>query len=74
VLATLPSATNPPVFSVTNLVILILVAAVVYPLQKKLRQSVSRRRRERWAEEDRMAQRELDERDGPGDSDTRNTP
>ena len=73
-LATLPRATNPPVFSVTTLVILIIVAAVVYPLQKKLRESVSRRRRERWAEEDRLAQRELDERDGPSDAGSRDTP
>lgn len=69
-LATLPSATNnQPVFSVTNLVILIVVAVVVYPLQKRLRESVSRRRRERWAEEDRLAQAELDQRDRPSPTD-----
>lgn len=69
-LATLPSATNnPPVFSVTNLVILIVVAVVVYPLQKKLRESVSRRRRERWAEEDRLASADLERRDRPTSTD-----
>jgi hypothetical protein len=70
VLATLPTATNnPPAFSVTNLVILLVVAAVVYPLQKKLRESVSRRRRERWAEEDRLAEAELEQRDRPTSTD-----
>jgi hypothetical protein len=66
VLATLATATsNAPSFSVTNLIILIVVAAVVYPLQKKLRQSVSRRRRERWAEEDRLAELEREQQDRP---------
>ena len=67
-LATLATATsNPPAFSVTNLVILLVVGAIVYPLQKKLRQNVSRRRRERWAEEDRLAElaREEQDRKGP---------
>ncbi|GAB3875707.1 hypothetical protein [Terrabacter terrigena] len=65
-LATLATATsNPPAFSVTNLIILIVVAAVVYPLQKKLREAVSRRRKERWAEEDRQAQLEREKQDGP---------
>ena len=69
-LATLPSATNnAPAFSVTNLVILLVVAAIVYPLQKKLRETVSRRRRERWAEEDRLAQTELEHRDRPSSTD-----
>jgi flagellar biosynthesis/type III secretory pathway M-ring protein FliF/YscJ len=64
VLATLPTATTEQtVFSVTNLVILIVVAAVFYPLQKKLRETVSRRRRERWEAEERDAQRE--QGDGP---------
>ena len=36
--ATLPAASaDQPVFSVANLVILVIVAAIVYPLQKKLR-------------------------------------
>ena len=65
-LATLPTATNDqPIFSVTNLVILIVVAAIVYPLQKKIRETVSRRRRERWAEEERLAEQEAERRDGP---------
>lgn len=67
-LATLATATsNPPAFSVTNLLILLVVGAIVYPLQKKLRQNVSRRRRERWAEEDRLAElaREEQDRKGP---------
>ena len=58
-LATLPTATTAqPVFSVTNLVILVILGAIFYPLQKKLRESASRRRRERWAEEDRLAELE----------------
>ena len=66
VLATLPTATNAqPVFSLTNLVILVILGAIFYPLQKKLRESVSRRRRERWAEEDRLAELEREERDRP---------
>jgi hypothetical protein len=70
VLATLTTATSsPPVFSVTNLVILIIVAAVLYPLQKKLRETVSRRRRERWAEEDRLAELEREQQDRPQDPD-----
>ncbi|NUO36838.1 MAG: hypothetical protein HOQ18_17850 [Dermatophilaceae bacterium] len=65
-LATLATATsNQSSFSMTNLIILILVAAVVYPLQKKLRESVSRRRKEQWAEKDRLADLERDEQDGP---------
>ena len=67
-LATLATATsNPPAFSVTNLLILLVVGAIVYPLQKKLRQNVSRGRRERWAEEDRLAElaREEQDRKGP---------
>jgi hypothetical protein len=70
VLATLPTATNDqPLISVTNLVILIIVAAVFYPLQKKIRDTVSRRRRERWAEEEGATEHDLDDRDRPsGDS------
>ena len=69
-LATLPTATNDqPLISVTNLVILIIVAAVFYPLQKKIRETVSRRRRERWAEEEGAPEHDLDDRDRPfGDS------
>ena len=66
-LATLQAATTaPPVFSATNLVIL---GAIFYPLQKKLRESVSRRRRERWAEQDRLAELEREERDRPPSTD-----
>lgn len=61
VLASVQAAAQQPVFPVQNLIILAIVAAVVYPLQKKLRESVSRRRRERWAEEDRQAELERDE-------------
>ena len=69
-LATLQAATTaPPVFSVANLVILIVVAAILYPLQKKLRQVVSRRRRERWAEEDRRADLERGPADRPAPGD-----
>ncbi|MGO4600102.1 hypothetical protein [Terrabacter sp. 2RAF25] len=65
-LATLATATsNQPTFSATNLIILLVVAAVVYPLQKKLREVVSRRRKERWAEEDRRAELEREQPDGP---------
>lgn len=65
-LATLATATsNQPTFSATNLIILLVVAAVVYPLQKKLRQVVSRRRKERWAEEDRLAELEREQQDRP---------
>ena len=68
-LATLPTADGPPVFNATNLVILIIVAAVLYPLQKKLRETVSRRRLERWAEEDRQAELERQKRDAAPPSD-----
>lgn len=52
-----------------NLIILAIVAAVVYPLQKKLRETVSRRRRERWAEEDRLAELERQKQDAPPSDD-----
>lgn len=45
-------------FPVTGLVIVLVVFAVVWPLQRWLRDSVSRRRRERWAQEG--AEAELD--------------
>ncbi|GAA2742921.1 hypothetical protein GCM10009868_14800 [Terrabacter aerolatus] len=65
-LATLATATpDQTFFSVTNLVIFIVVAAIFYPLQKKLRETVSRRRRERWAQEDQLAGRERDDSDHP---------
>ena len=53
VLAALPVATsNQPGFSFTNLLILAVVIAVFYPVQKKIREVASRRRRERWAQEE----------------------
>lgn len=60
-LATATGAT--PRFSWSNLIILLVIAAVFYPLQKKLRESVSRRRKERWAQEDSQAQEKLRLRD-----------
>ena len=68
-LASVPAAAQQPVFSLTNLIILAVVVAVVYPLQKKLRETVSRRRLERWAEEDRQAELERQKRDTAPPSD-----
>ncbi len=73
VLAALPVATsNQPGFSFTNLLILAVVIAVFYPVQKKIREVASRRRRERWAQEEaqqhRSAPRDTDEGpDAPAD-------
>lgn len=39
-------------FSWVNLAILVVVAAVVWPLYQKLRRSISQGRRERWAREE----------------------
>jgi len=65
VLATLPvAAPNQTGFSFANLLILAVVIAVLYPVQKKIRETASRRRRERWAEEDRAAAEQLRRRDG----------
>jgi hypothetical protein len=64
VLATLPVATSSqPGFSFTNLLILAVAVAVLYPVQKKIREVASRRRRERWAREDREAEEQLRQRD-----------
>jgi hypothetical protein len=61
---TLPvAAPNQTGFSFTNLLILAVVIAVLYPVQKKIREVASRRRRERWAEEDRAAQERLSPHD-----------
>lgn len=68
-LASVPAAAQQPVFSLTNLIILGVVVAVVYPLQKKLRETVSRRRLERWAEEDRRAELERQKHDTDPPSD-----
>jgi len=67
VLATLPVATSSqPGFSFANLLILAVAVAVLYPVQKKIREVASRRRRERWAREDREAQEQQRRRDGNG--------
>ena len=42
-------------FSVTNLIILVVVLAVTVPVVNRLRRSTSERRRARWAEEERQA-------------------
>ena len=73
-LAFLPAAAQQPIFPVQNLIILAIVAAVVYPLQKKLRETVSRRRRERWAEEDRLAELERRKHDAPPSDDDASRP
>ncbi|MCU1538878.1 MAG: hypothetical protein JWP82_3229 [Humibacillus sp.] len=63
-LATLPvAAPEQHGFSFTNLLILLVVAAVIYPVQKRIRETLSRQRRERWAREDAAAQARLEERD-----------
>jgi hypothetical protein len=70
---TLPAATGTtPTFSPINLILLLMVAAVFYPLQKRLRERVSRRRKQRWAEEDRQAQEHLRRRDTPDQRDQQN--
>jgi Sec-independent protein translocase protein TatA len=64
VLATLPvAAPSQPGFSFANLLILAVVVAVLYPVQKKIREVASRRRRERWAREDAEAEEQLRRRD-----------
>jgi hypothetical protein len=69
VLAALPLATSSqPGFSFTNLLILAVVVAVFYPVQKKIREVASRRRRERWAREEAQQQRATP-RDGEGRTD-----
>ena len=63
-LATLTGATPPPSgFSFTTLLVLALIIAVVYPVQKKIRDTLSRRRRERWAREDAVVQERLEQQD-----------
>lgn len=52
VLTTLMAQTHDGPFTVTGLIIVLIVFAVVWPLQRRLRDSVSRRRRERWAQEE----------------------
>ena len=61
-LATLPvAAPEQNGFSFTNLLILVIVIAVLYPVQKKIRDTLSRQRRERWAREDAAAQARLEQ-------------
>ena len=63
-LATLPvAAPAQNGFPFINLLILALVIAVLYPVQKRLRDTLSRRRRERWAREDDAAQHRLEQQD-----------
>lgn len=51
-LATLISQTTPNTgFSAKGLLVILIFFAIAYPLQKKFRESVSRRRKERWARE-----------------------
>jgi hypothetical protein len=67
VLATLAVATpSQPGFSFANLLILAVAVAVLYPVQKKIREVASRRRRERWARQDRDAEELLQRRDRDG--------
>jgi hypothetical protein len=78
VLATLPvAAPSQTGFSFANLLLLAVVVAVLYPVQKKIREVASRRRRERWAREDQEAEELLRRRDqdgsgglGPGPDDS----
>ena len=63
-LANLSTATgSPATFSWTSVIILLVAAAIFYPVQKWLRERVSTRRKERWAEEDRQAQERLRRQD-----------
>ena len=64
--ANLSTATgSTSAFSWTSVIILLVAAAIFYPVQKWLRGNVSRRRKERWAEEDRQAQERLRLQDEP---------
>lgn len=65
VFATLLTATGPAQngFSWVQVITVIIVFAVLWPLQSRLRRSISERRRERWEAEGRGS--------GPGDPDHR---
>ncbi len=52
-------------FSWVNLAIFVVVALVVWPLYKKLRASISRGRRERWAREEEQQRPYLPEESDP---------
>ncbi|MEO5744137.1 MAG: hypothetical protein ABIQ53_06035 [Terracoccus sp.] len=56
-------------FPVQGLITLVVAAAVFYPVQKKVREVASRRRRERWAQEGLLTPEELHGGDevGPGE-------
>jgi len=45
---------QPGGFSFVNLLVLLVVAGLVWPLWRRLRASVSRNRRERWAHEEQL--------------------
>ncbi len=59
-------------FNWVNLIILVLIIAVAYPLLKKIRTKASESRRERWARED--AERDARIREHPEPSDPRKLP
>jgi hypothetical protein len=50
-------------FSITNLLILIAILAVLWPLMRWLRRRASKSRRERWAREDESEVRYTEEND-----------
>jgi flagellar biosynthesis/type III secretory pathway M-ring protein FliF/YscJ len=50
-------------FSVTNLLILLVILAVVWPLMRWLRRRISERRRARWVQEDDAELRYTEEND-----------
>ncbi len=56
--ALLEAASTSSGLNLKGFVIVAIVFALVYPIQKRLRESVSRRRVERWREEDARRDRE----------------
>ena len=56
-------------FPVTGLITIVVAAAIFYPVQKKVREAASRSRRERWAEEDRVAEQQRQAREPDGQAD-----
>lgn len=61
--ALLEAASRSSGLNLKGFVIVAIVFALVYPIQKRLRESVSRRRVERWREEE--ARREQEDRGSP---------
>ena len=61
----LPIADPPPAqgFSWANLLILVVVVAVLWPLLRYLRRRLSRQRRRRWAQDERDEVRYTEEND-----------